>query len=359
MLFVESYGAGSHLRVARTLQQASRHAIDLLLLGRNHWRTLALTGHRTIADAFNSLAVGDPYDLIIFSGPADVARAVERLPAWMGNPRVAVYFHESQWTYPAGTLDRLPHLVSHLEAVEISNAVWFNSRYHHRVFELNALNHPAPAVQALAREILPDHWNKSSVLYPPFTAPVAVDTLPDAIFRIGWTARWEAEKRPDLLMAIIDRLVDVGVELRLHILGSPAQRWRDELALWPNVAPAVDTRSGYLDAAGYAAVLAQLDVWLSTAEHEFFGIAAIEAARLGALPVVPDALAYAETLPSALTYPSGDVDAAAQRIMAVKTAAVGREGPWTVDARRFNMTTLVERFDRAIVQASTGTRITG
>ncbi|MEZ4520955.1 MAG: hypothetical protein R3A46_04815 [Thermomicrobiales bacterium] len=94
--------------------------------------------------------------------------------------------------------------------------------------------------------------------------------------------------------------------------------------------------------------MASSDVWLSTAEHEFFGVSAIEAAMLGAIPVVPAALAYPETLPSAFTYQPGDVDGAVDAIAAI--AEMGRriEGPWTIDARRFRSDRSIWRFDEAI-----------
>jgi isopropylmalate/homocitrate/citramalate synthase len=52
-------------------------------------------------------------------------------------------------------------------------------------------------------------------------------------------------------------------------------------------------------------------VVISTADHEFQGLAMIEAVSAGASPVVPDALCYREQYPEQHRYPSGDMAAAA------------------------------------------------
>ena len=52
----------------------------------------------------------------------------------------------------------------------------------------------------------------------------------------------------------------------------------------------------------YAALLRQGDVVVSTARHEFFGIAMLEAVCAGCRPLVPDRLSYRELYPRAYRY---------------------------------------------------------
>ena len=346
MLYVESYGAGSHWRIARLFQERSAHQIDIIRLGRDHWRSLALAGHRSIAEAVRELPPSR-YDLIVFSGPADVARTTSLLPEGWDEIPVITYFHESQWTYPAEGVDRLPHLISHLESIEASDAVLFNSGYHLDVFYESAWTHPSPIVKAVARCLLPAHWQKASVVSPPVHVGDRPQRRRDTL-TVAWSARWEQDKRPDLMLDVARRLIHSGTTLRLRILGCDRDRWMAGTAPDSSLRNAIEARSGLLPREEYETALAESDVWLSTAEHEFFGVSAIEAAMLGAVPVVPDGLAYRETLPSAITYPPGDVDAAASRIRAISRSPRPRIGPWKHDAGRYSASQSVRRFDVAV-----------
>jgi glycosyltransferase involved in cell wall biosynthesis len=58
------------------------------------------------------------------------------------------------------------------------------------------------------------------------------------------------------------------------------------------------------DAAAYRQLLNESHVVLSTALHEFQGLAVLEAAACGCLPLVPDRLSYPELLPVDCRYPS-------------------------------------------------------
>ena len=46
----------------------------------------------------------------------------------------------------------------------------------------------------------------------------------------------------------------------------------------------------------YENALLEADIFVSTADHEFFGISVLEGAAAGAFPLVPEKLAYPETL---------------------------------------------------------------
>ncbi len=64
----------------------------------------------------------------------------------------------------------------------------------------------------------------------------------------------------------------------------------------------------------YGTWLARGAIAVSSALHEFQGLAMLEATAAGATPLVPDALAYREQYPDACRYPPGDVTALADRL---------------------------------------------
>jgi glycosyltransferase involved in cell wall biosynthesis len=54
---------------------------------------------------------------------------------------------------------------------------------------------------------------------------------------------------------------------------------------------------GFLPDGEYVDLLRRSDIVVSTAEHEFFGIAIVEAMAAGVFPVLPDRLVYPERIP--------------------------------------------------------------
>jgi len=88
------------------------------------------------------------------------------------------------------------------------------------------------------------------------------------------------------------------VAFRLSVLG---QAFRQQPGVFQRAREAFADRIvqwGYLpDPADYLRALQAADVWVSTAHHEFFGIAALEAVSAGLVPVLPQRLAYPELFP--------------------------------------------------------------
>ena len=115
--------------------------------------------------------------------------------------------------------------------------------------------------------------------------------------RILWAARWEHDKNPEDFFKALKVLKQKQIDFRLSVIG---QQFRDtpEIFAW-----AKDYFSGHIDRWGYQKTkaeyqqaLIQADVFVSTADHEFFGISAVEAIAAGAYPLLPNRLAYPEIL---------------------------------------------------------------
>lgn len=141
--------------------------------------------------------------------------------------------------------------------------------------------------------------------------------------RILWNHRWEHDKAPEIFFAALDALAACGLDFEVVVLGEsfgrvPAafdearSRLGQRVAHWGYVA----------DKAEYAGWLWHCDVVVSTARHEFFGLAVAEAIACGCLPILPNRLAYPELIPAAgheqLLY--DDFDGLVERLAAALAA---------------------------------------
>jgi len=117
-----------------------------------------------------------------------------------------------------------------------------------------------------------------------------------------WAARWEHDKNADDLLLALRSLRERGVLFRLSLLGQSfkySPRVFDEIQ---SEFQAEILRSGFQESrADYWQALAEADLFVSTAKHEFFGLAAAEGIAAGLIPLFPDRLAYPELLEHAMT----------------------------------------------------------
>lgn len=176
-------------------------------------------------------------------------------------------------------------------------------------------------------------FNQGSLNPAPLTQGSRTPGKNTAPLNIVWNHRHEYDKGPALLLAIVKRLVQTELSFRLHLLG---QRFRKR----PSEFNEIDrTLTGYYqdreitpginqwleDRTDYLTQLASADIVLSTALHDFQGLAVQEACILGCLPLVPDALAYPEFIPQIYRFDaSGNVsqqaDSAVTQLLTITNA---------------------------------------
>ena len=121
-----------------------------------------------------------------------------------------------------------------------------------------------------------------------------------------WNHRWEHDKSVTEFIDTTGRLQKSNVDFRLILLGQT----HDNLA---GVRQSIDqlfgkelVHCGFAETKNsYASLLHQADIVVSTAMHEFFGVAVIEAIRAGCVPVLPDRLSYRELYPGSYLYHEG------------------------------------------------------
>ena len=146
--------------------------------------------------------------------------------------------------------------------------------------------------------------SRSAVIWPPVEPPPpSVDiksedsrVLHNSI-NVVWPHRWEHDKGPDELLEIAERWTE-PLNLRWTILGQQFAKLQPALEEFRGrFADSIDHMGFESDRQRYWQHLHRCDWVLSTATHEFFGIAVVEALMAGCLPWLPDRLSYPELLP--------------------------------------------------------------
>ena len=139
---------------------------------------------------------------------------------------------------------------------------------------------------------------------------------PERPLRLLWSGRLEHDKGGVGLLHILEHL-DIPFELAVT-----GQQFRDTPSEFEQIKTRFSDRIvhfGYIEsAAAYRALQAAADMVLSTALHEYQGLAVLEAVAAGCLPVVPDRLAYRELYPDSVRYPSQTDNAPAEAAGAVR-----------------------------------------
>jgi len=233
-------------------------------------------------------------------------RLAEETPRFFAERPLVVYFHENQLAYPVQHFDKRDHHFAwtNLHTALAADELLFNSRHN--------LETLVDGLEGLARK-MPDTrplWAVEEIAAKAQVLPVPIDTAAIDVAigprapRSGpchfvWNHRWEFDKGPERLLDIARALVESGEDFAMSVLGQSFRECPpifDELrtVLGPRV-----RRWGFVESRSeYLRVLASADVALSTAHHEFEGLATLEAAACGAVPLVPDALAYREIWPA-------------------------------------------------------------
>jgi glycosyltransferase involved in cell wall biosynthesis len=237
------------------------------------------------------------------------------------NPRIApvpavYYFHENQFAYPRGDrqVTSLDAQMVQLYGALAAQRLLFNSRYNRDSF--------LDGVAALLRRLpdatpsgLPARLAARAAVCPVPIRPIVSGRGKDPGL-ILWNHRWEYDKAPERFCDAMLMLAERGVDFRLALLGPRARPVPRPLArLRARLASRI-VADGLLERPAYRDLLAHASIVVSTAIHEFQGLAVLEAASAGARPLVPDALCYPEQYPAAYRYPPGDLSALVERLTA-------------------------------------------
>ena len=274
------------------------------------------------------------FDLVVATSMVDLATLRGLQPALARVPAL-LYFHENQFAYPAS--DRqfrsVDPLMVQLYAALSAQRVLFNSAWNRDSF-LDGVD----ALLAKMPDQVPDGI-RERLAGRSAVCPVPIEPIAPAVERdpalIVWNHRWEYDKAPELFAEAMIALARRGHRFRLALLGARPEKAPPALAALRRELGDRIVADGRLGRADYRGLLVRAGVVVSTARHEFQGLAVLEAVSAGARPLVPDALCYREQYPKACRYPAGRADALLERLgewLVQGLPASLDVSPWTAEA---------------------------
>lgn len=301
MVLVEPYYGGSHKAWADGLASHSGLDVELVTHPARFWKWRMHGGFLTLAEELSNVVErGWLPDVVLASSMMDVAAFAGAVRNVVPGVPIAVYFHESQFTYPLSPADKadLTYQMKNWASAVVSDLVIFNSEYHRSVFAEESMRF---------LNAFPEHKHVhrvEDVLDASIVLPVGVDLSglcgerveADGPPLIVWNQRWEHDKGPAELKAIVAHLIDNGVDFRMAMCGEVFVSVPPTFAEITEMLGSRLIHDGFAERERYESILLEASVVLSTAEQEFFGIGIVEAIAAGAHPVLPNRLVYPERI---------------------------------------------------------------
>lgn len=344
LLILEPYYGGSHKHFLQGLQKHVGAQYVLLTLPARKWKMRMQLSAPWFIEQIQALPVEQRwFDTILCSTFVDVAvlRALlARVRGWNQDAGICLYFHENQMTYPRRHVepDGYQFASINFHSALVADKIAFNSAYNAETFLAGCRKYLKSASSEFnVMGIVDELQNKSSILFPGIDFQ-EIDgcrkTTPAGAPVVVWNHRWEHDKNPDRFFQALEELERRGIEFRLILAGKSFLTVPDCFARIESRFAERILHFGYVPSyEDYIALLSQGDLVVSTALHEFYGIAVIEAVRAGCVPLLPNRLSYPELFDSQYLYSEADfVDTFARALTA--NCRLGGE-----DAKR-----LTERF---------------
>jgi len=302
---LEPYDTGSHGAWLRGYARRSRHEVMPLTLKGQFWKWRMHGGAVTLARAFREhFSAGGP-DLILATDMLDLSTFLALTRDLTHGTPTALYMHENQLTYPLrpGEKRDLHYGFINYASMLCADRVLFNSQHHQDAWfeELPRLLKHFPDYNEL--QTIAEIKARSAVL------PLGLDLRAldaqrapkaDGPLLILWNHRWEYDKDPETFLQALYALEATGLSFQVALLGEQFVRVPTAFEEARERLGSHLAQFGYVESyAEYARWLWHADVIVSTAIHDFFGAAVVEAIYCDTLPLLPNRLTYPLFVPEA------------------------------------------------------------
>ena len=301
-MLLEPWFRGSHRQWAEGWARHSRHRVHIVAGTDQGWRRGLLTHPAEFARRLEQRA--GAIDCVVASTPIDLATTVGLARHVLNDVPIVLYMHESQAAYPTGPRGGRPAsaIVADWTAMMTADRVYVASEHHRQALGEGQW----PALTEVVDLDASDAGRVADLVSTVQTLPVGVDIPPprdrdvDGPLRILWNHRWAHDKAPERFVHAMNVLAGEGFDFEIIAAGAVERGGRAALERLVRTLGSRVVARAPLDQEGYRAALRLGDVVVSTARHDFFGVAVAEAIAAGARPVLPRRLSYPELIPDAL-----------------------------------------------------------
>ncbi len=260
------------------------------------------------------------YELLIATSMCDLTGLRSFVPKLSGIPTL-MYFHENQFAYPDNghQQGRLENQITTLYSALSADFLMFNSEFNRSSF--------FSGVDSLLGK-MPDFCPRSEImakLQHSGVFPVGVraaeeapnSRAPGQRLSVLWNHRWEYDKGPDALLAIVKACDQANLPIDFSIVG---QQFRTQPPVFEALRRTIVQSQclrlnnwGFIaDDSAYQAEMSACDIVLSTSLHDFQGLSVLEAVARGCQPLLPQRLVYPEWFDARYLYTGGSLESETQ-----------------------------------------------
>uniref|UniRef100_A0A1A7XWP8 tRNA-queuosine alpha-mannosyltransferase n=1 Tax=Iconisemion striatum TaxID=60296 RepID=A0A1A7XWP8_9TELE len=321
VLLLEPFYGGSHKQLIDLLKENILSCSVFTLPAKKwHWRA------RTSALFFSqTVPTCSSYRVLFSSSVLNLCELVSLRPD-LARLKKVLYFHENQLVYPVRRNQDRDFQYGYNQCVVVSYPVQFPD-VSSLLPEHKRIRRPCSGKRSEDNDIIRQQGKQSqdddiirhcggqqlslsstlestcgskTIVTPVSEVESAAQVKP---LHIVWPHRWEHDKNPELFFNTLLRLKEKLLDFHVSVLG---ETFTDVPEIFSLARVPLDSNIlhwGFLPSKDqYLQVLCDADVVVSTAKHEFFGVAMLEAVHCGCFPLCPKALVYPEIFPEQYLY---------------------------------------------------------